>query len=64
MTDCVTCKRRIRASTQFINVFSEEAYCVRIQGGPKNGTVFWYALTSSNVTIFKIISLSESGENL
>jgi len=35
-----------------------------LQGGPKNGTVFWYTLTSSNINRFKIISLSESGENV
>jgi len=32
---------------------------------PKNGTIFWYALSSSYfLPIFKILSLSESGENL
>ena len=43
------------------------SYCCNstYRGGPKNGTVFWYALTSSNINwFFKIISLSESGENL
>jgi len=37
---------------------------VDIQGGPKMAQLFWHALTSSNIDIFKIISLSESGESV
>jgi len=36
-----------------------------LPGGSKNGTVFWHALSSSNINRFSLfISLSESAENL
>jgi len=38
--------------------------CVRLQGGPKIGTIFVRLNFTKYFTIFEIISLLESGENL
>jgi len=38
---------------------------VWLQGGPKNGTIFWYAITLPNINRFsKLFHCQESGENL
>ena len=42
--------RYIHRVDTLVNVLQLRPY---IQGGPKNGTVFWYALTSSNINRFQ-----------
>jgi len=40
----------------------EAAY--QIQGGPKNGTVFWYTLTSSNINRFSKLFHCQNQEKM
>jgi len=39
-------------------------WAVKVQGGPKNGTVFWYALTSSNINRFSKLFHRQNQENI